>query len=275
MSKDIKGKKLLVGGGLATVALALLLTTGETGTDDMPPAASAAAPALMPAEQRYVQTGADERPMVQTVSSPGGSMQQGNVHQALQGLTQIRQQQCQSGNQMACQVLPQMPGYQQQLVQLEQACQSGKQGACAEYQKLSQRIFTAYSESAAVMQQGAAATAQMNAWRAQMNANAAASMANLQARGAAGQAAHEARQEANAAMNRNWAAGQASIDRGHGRYGDGIYEGTTMNGGGVQARVPYGSTGYTDGYGNVVAVPNGQRGPDGWQPMDPTYAAPR
>lgn len=275
MSKGITGNKLLVGSGLAAVALVVTLATGETTTDGVPPAASTAAPALALAEQRYIRTGSDEQPMLQTVSSPRGSAQQADVHRALQGLTQIRQQQCQSGNHLACQVLPQMPGYQQQLVQLEQACQSGKQSACGEYEKLSQRIFTAYSESAAVMQQGAAATAQMDAWRAQMNANAASSMANLQARGAAGQAAHEARQESNAAMNRSWAAGQASIDRGHGRYVDGIYEGTTMNGGGVQARVPHGTTGYTDGYGNVVAVPNGQRGPDGWQAMDPTYAAPR
>ena len=284
MSKGIMDRKLLVGGGLAAVALAVMLTTGETGTNGAQPAVStasavepamAAQPALMPAEQRSIQTDSEQQPMVHTVSSPRGAAQQGDVYRALQGLTQIRQQQCQSGNQLACQVLLQMPGYQQQLAQLEQACQSGNQGACGQYQSLSQRIFTAYSESAAVMQQGAAAMAQMDAWRAQMNSNAAASMANLQARGAAGQAAHEARQESHAAMNRSWQAGQDSIDRSHGRTIDGIYEGTTMNGGGVQARVPYGTTGYTDGNGNVVAVPNGQRGPDGWQAMQPTYAAPR
>lgn len=200
---------------------------------------------------------------------------QGGAEQALEGLIQIRQQQCQSGNSLACQVLPQMPDYQRQLQQYGQGCQSGDRQACAAYQALGERIFTAYSESAAVMRDGEAAMARMNAWRAQMNANAAASMANLEARGAAGRAAHDARQESYAAMNRSWVEGQARSDRNHGRYVDGIYNGTTMDGGGVQARVDYGSTGYTDGHGNVVAVPNGGRPPDGYTQMNPTYAAPR
>lgn len=270
MRKGNAGNRLLLGGALTAAALATMWLTTESEPIATPPT-DAAQPALHPA----IHTGADEQPMAQRISAPGNSARHGEVQQALQGLTQIRQQQCQSGNQMACQVLPQMPGIQQQLAQFEQGCKAGNRNACAQYDNLAQRIFTAYSESAAVMQQGAAAMAQMDAWRAQMNANAAASMANLQARGAAGQAAHEARQDANAAMNRSWAAGQASIDRSQGRAVDRIYEGTTMNGAGVQARVPYGSTGYTDGHGNVVAVPDGQRGPDGWQQMQPTYAAPR
>ncbi|BAK67375.1 hypothetical protein SLG_27000 [Sphingobium sp. SYK-6] len=125
------------------------------------------------------------------------------------------------------------------------------------------------------MQAGEAGMAQMNAWRAQMNSNAAASMANLRAQGAASQAAQEARQESYDTTNRNWKAGQDSLDRNHGRAVDGVYEGTTMDGAGVQARVPYGSTGYTDGNGNVLAVPKGGRAPDGWQEMKETYKAPR
>ena len=125
------------------------------------------------------------------------------------------------------------------------------------------------------MRAGAEGKAQMDAWRGQMNANAAASMANLQARAAAGQAAHNARQESYAIQNQTWADGQASAERGQGRFVDGIYGGTTMDGGGVQSRIPYGATGYTDGRGNVVAVPDGGSPPDGWQPMNETYAAPQ
>ena len=116
--------------------------------------------------------------------------------------------------------------------------------------------------------------ARMDAWRAQMNRNADASLANLRAQGAAGQAAHEARQQSYDAMNRSWQAGQESSDRTQGRTIDSIYEGTTMDGGGVQTRVPYGERGYTDGYGNVVTVPQGGTAPDGWQPMRETYAVP-
>lgn len=302
MNNGMMGKKLLIGCGLGAVALAVVLGSGATQDDgapmpanSMPAMAAAEMPGVMvepgmegnsPERIRQVTSDQDygddryqqrrgQQPMLQQVNAQQGMPNGAEVQRALQGLTQIRQQQCQSGNHLACQVLPQMPGYSQQLTQLEQGCRSGNQNACGAYQNLSQRIFTAYSESAAVMQQGAAAMAQMDAWRGQMNANAANSMANLQARGAAGQAAHQARQEANAAMNRSWEAGQASIDRGHGRYVDGIYNGTTMHGGGVQSRIPYGSTGYTDGNGNVIAVPNGSRAPDGWQAMDPTYAAPR
>ncbi len=114
----------------------------------------------------------------------------------------------------------------------------------------------------------------MDGWRAQMNRNAAASLANLRAQGAAGQAAHEARQQSFDAMNRGWQAGQESSDRTQGRTIDRIYEGTTMDGGGVQTRVPYGERGYTDGYGKVITVPEGGTPPDGWQPMKETYAVP-
>jgi len=76
-------------------------------------------------------------------------------------------------------------------------------------------------------------------------------------------------------MNQAWETGQASIDRNHGRAVDLIYEGDTAQGGGVQSRIPYGSTGYTDGGGNVVAVPNGAAPPPGYQQMRPSYAAPR
>jgi hypothetical protein len=167
-----------------------------------------------------------------------GDPQQDGAQQALAGLLQIRQEQCQSGNRLACDALPEFPGRSRQLAQLSQACQSGDGQACASYRKLAERIFTAYSESAAVMRSGAEAMAQMNGWRAQMNRNAEASLANLRAQGAAGQAAHEARQQSYDAMNRGWQAGQDSSDRTQGRTIDRIYEGTTMDGGGVQARIP-------------------------------------
>ena len=203
----------------------------------------------------------------------GGQMGGGQAEQALQGLIQIRQQQCQMGNSMACQSLQQFPAYQQQLAQLGQSCQSGNQQACGEYQSLAQRILTAYKESTAVMQAGEQGMAQMNAWRGQMNANAANSMANLRAQAARGQAAHEARQETYAGMNRSWQAGQDSAARGQGRYVDGIYGGTTMDGGGSQARIDHGSTGYVDGNGNVIAVPNGGTPPPGYTQMNETYRA--
>jgi hypothetical protein len=202
---------------------------------------------------------------------PGGGARQGPVMQALAGLEQIRQRQCQMGNQLACQELPRYPGYRQQVAQLDQGCQSGDSRACGEFDTAARRFFTAYQESAAVMQAGDAATAQMNGWRDQMNRNAAASMANLNARAAAGQRAHEARQQMYDGMNRSWAQQQAMSDRAQGRRIDTIYEGTTMDGGGVQSRIGYGSTGYTDGRGNVIAVPNGSAPPDGWQRMNDTY----
>lgn len=269
-------KKLLLGislGGAALMSvltLAALTDAGEYSTteDGMTPEQQGAMMA------GYGDPGQPQASGQQAGGPPSGTHAQGNVQQALAGLTQIRQQQCQSGNQLACQVLPQMPGYQQQLAQMDQGCRSGDSQACSAYDGLAQQIFTAYSESAAVMQAGEAGMAQMDAWRAQMNRNAANSMADLQARGAAGQAAHNARQESHAAMNRNWEAGQASIDRGHGRFIDGIYEGTTMDGGGVQSRIPHGSTGYTDGYGNVITGREGGQAPDGWQEMTPTYAEP-
>lgn len=204
----------------------------------------------------------------------GGNAEQDGAQQALEGLAQIRQQQCQSGNQLACQAVPTIPGIRARLTQLGQSCQSGESQACGSYRDLSQRIFTAYSENAAVMRQGDEGTAEMDAWRNQMNTNAAASMANLQSIGARGQAAHAARQESFAAMNKAWAAGQASGERTQGRFIDGIYEGTTMSGGGVQARIDYGQTGYTDGHGDVVNGPEGSSAPSGYQEMTPTYAAP-
>jgi len=203
-----------------------------------------------------------------------GNQQQDGAQQALLGLLQIRQEQCQSGNQLACDALPEFPGHSRQLAQLSQGCQAGDGQACTSYRNLSESIFTAYSESAAVMRNGAAAMAQMDAWRAQMNRNADASLANLRAQGAAGQAAHEARQQSYDSMNQAWQAGQESSDRTQGRTIDSIYGGTTMDGGGVQTRVPYGETGYTDGNGNVVTVPHGGTAPDGWQPMRETYAVP-
>lgn len=195
--------------------------------------------------------------------------------QTLEGLMAIRQEQCQSGNGLACQSLQQLPPYAQQVTQLAQQCGAGNASACHSFDQLAQQIRTAHDESAAVMRAGAEGMARMNAWRSQMNDNAAASVAALEAQGAAGQAAHNARQQQYAQMNQTWEAGQASIDRNHGRAVDRIYEGTTMSGGGVQSRIPYGSTGYTDGAGNVVAVPNGGSPPPGYQQMRPTYAAPR
>lgn len=209
-------------------------------------------------------------------ASRGGPRQasEDQAQQALQGLYAIRQQQCQSGNTLACQSLGEFPGHSQQLAQAGQACRAGNQQACATYNTLSQRIFKAYAESAQVMQAGAQSAAQMDAWRSQMNANHAGNMARLDAQAAAGQAAHQARQETYAAMNQTWENGQAAGERNTGRFNDYIYEGTTVDGGGVQTRVPHGSTGYTDGHGNVAAVPEGGEGPDGWQKMNPTYAAP-
>ena len=202
----------------------------------------------------------------------GGAANPAEAQQALEGLAQIRQQQCQMGNQLACQVLPSFAAVRRQLAQAAEECRSG---SCDSYNQLSQRIFTSYSESAGVMRAGEQGMAQMDAWRGQMNRNAANNLATLQGLAARGQAAHEARQESNAAMSRGWQAGQDSMERSHGRFVDRIYEGTTMDRGGVQARIADGSTGYTDGYGNVIAVPDGQRAPDGWQKMSPTYAAPR
>ncbi|GEM_PF-2166378 len=269
-------KKLWIGCGLGGVALMSLLAMdglAEEGGWSGPSGEMAmAGRSLMPMGDAGADQPQNSAP--QPGAQQAGISGQGEAHQALAGLTQIRQQQCQSGNQLACKVLPEMPGYGQQLTQMDQGCRSGDQNACNSYQNLAQRIFTAYSESAAVMQAGEAGMAQMNSWRAQMNQNAANSMANLQAQAAAGQAAHNARQETYATMNRNWEAGQASQDRSHGRFIDGIYEGTTMHGGGVQSRIPHGSTGYTDGYGNVITGREGGQAPDGWQEMTPTYAAP-
>jgi hypothetical protein len=265
MSSTTFGKKFWVGSALAGVALVVMLAAGEPAQGDAASPALGGAPV---AQGGALQAGARD----QAPPSVTGAAPRGEARQALAGLVQIRQRQCQMGNQLACQVLPEMPAQEQKLAKLEAACQSGD---CGEYNAFAQKIVTAYSESAAVMRAGDAGMAQMDAWRAQMNRNAAGSMAALQAQGAAGQAAHQARQESYAAMNRSWDAQQASSDRTQGRTIDRIYEGTTMHGGGVQSRIDYGSTGYTDGRGNVVAVPNGGRAPDGWEEMQPTYAAPR
>ncbi|MDP3173136.1 MAG: hypothetical protein Q8M88_01725 [Phenylobacterium sp.] len=196
------------------------------------------------------------------------------AQQALQGLYAIRQQQCQTGNTLACQSLGAFAGQDRQLAQAGQACRAGDQRACEMLDTMSQNILKAYAESAQVMQAGAQGAAQMDAWRSQMNANHAANMARLGAQAAAGQAAHQARQENYAAMNQTWANGQAAVERNTGRFNDYIYEGTTVSGGGVQTFVPHGSTGYTDGAGNVVVGQEGGEAPSGWRQMDPTYAAP-
>lgn len=271
-------KKVMIATGLAGVALVGILAESQN-------AASIGDAAFIGVELN----GPDQDIMVDAAQIPvngsraatmpaeataGGNSGQDGALQALEGLAQIRQQQCQSGNQLACQVIPTIPGVRAQLTQLGQSCGSGESQACGSYRSLSQRIFTAYFESAAVMRQGDEAMAQMNSWRNQMNANAAASMANLQATGARGQAAHAAQQEAYAAMNDTWAAGQASGERTQGRFIDGIYEGTTMSGGGVQARIGYGQTGYIDGYGNVITGPEGSNAPTGYEEMTPTYATP-
>lgn len=218
-----------------------------------------------------------ERQRPTQVAMQGGPQQAVNdqAQQALQGLYGIRQQQCQMGNSLACQSLGEFPRHSQTLAQSGQACRSGNQQACGAYNALSQKIFKAYAESAQVMQAGAQANAQMDAWRAQMNGNHAANMARLGQQAAAGQAAHEARQGMYAGMNQTWQNGQASGERSTGRFNDYIYEGTTVNGGGVQTRIPNGSVGYTDGYGNVAVGPEGGTPPSGWQQMTPTYAAPR
>ena len=221
------------------------------------------------ATQRGPQSGAQQASQVGPQQASDDEAQQ-----ALQGLYAIRQQQCQSGNTLACQSLGEFSGHSQKLAQSGQACRAGNQQACGTYNTLSQSIFKAYAESAQVMRAGAQGAAQMDAWRSQMNANHAGNMARLDAQAAAGQAAHQARQETYAAMNQTWANGQAAAERNTGRFNDYIYEGTTVNGGGVQTFVPHGSTGYTDGHGNVVVGQEGGEAPSGWQRMNPTYAAP-
>lgn len=279
MAKSLADRKWLWASGLGAVALVaafagsgaseetILPTTGQTllaGSSEAPDGGGMQDRLPAMADGRYQN--------VQYDPQDSGAEGQGGAEQALEGLAQIRQQQCQMGNQLACQALPTIPGIRRQLAEAARTCRSGD---CGAYDSLARRIFTAYSESAAVMRAGEQGMAQMDAWRAQMNRNAAESMANLRAQGARGQAAHEARQESYAAMNRNWQSTQDSIDRRHGSTIDRIYEGTTMNGGGVQARVDDGYLGYTDGNGNVISVPEGEQPPAGWQPMTPTYAPPR
>lgn len=259
--------KRFVLGGLLLALAACSDGGGEATAQGGPQQAFLGGPG--PGPQGAPQPGA---PLAPQVGPQQASQDQ--AQQALQGLHAIRQQQCQSGNTLACQSLGEFPGHSQQLAHAGQACRAGDQQACGAYNNLSQRIFKAYAESAQVMQAGAQSAAQMDAWRAQMNANHAGNMARLGAQAAAGQAAHQARQEMYAAQNQAWANGQAAAERTTGRFNDYIYEGTTVDGGGVQTRVPYGSTGYTDGYGNVAVVPEGGEGPTGWQEMNPTYAAP-
>lgn len=263
--QNIMGK---IVGGSAAYAVALVLTSvlGGCGAEEG-------------VTDGYVTAGRDSTSSavgtadVAQSESHGAETQQ--VLQALQGLMAIRQDQCQSGNNLACQSLQAGPPVFERVRQLGQTCQRGDDSACSAFNELAQQIQTAYSESAAVMQAGADGMARMNAWRSNMNANAAANMAALQAQSAAGQAAHNARQQQYAQMNQAWEAGQAGIDRNHGRAVDRIYEGTTMDGGGVQSRIPYGSTGYTDGSGNVIAVPSGVGAPAGYRQMSPTHAAPQ
>lgn len=269
-------KKAVIANGLVGVALVSILAEGQSaaGIGD----AAFAGADLNGRDQGMMmhasQTSMNGAPAIPADGVAGGHTGQDGAQQALEELAQMREQQCQSGNQLACQAVPTIPGIRTQLTELGQSCQSGDSQACGSYRNLAQRIRTAYSESAAVMRQGVEGMAQMDAWRNQMNTNAAASMANLQSMGARGQAAHAARQESYAAMNKAWAAGQASGERTQGRFIDGIYEATTMSGGGVQARIDYGQTGYIDGYGNVVTGPEGGSAPDGYQEMTPTYAAP-
>lgn len=199
----------LVKSSIATVMLVTLLAgcgsrdsvDGDTGFADGQPAA--------------------DEGITRTVSD---NSQQDGAQQALQGLLQIRQEQCQSGNQLACQSLNEFPGHSQHLTQWFQACRSGDGQACGSYKNLAEKIFNAYSESAAVMRQGEEAMARMNAWRAQMNRNADASLANLRAQGAAGQAAHEARQQSYEAANGAWQPGQEGSDIAQQQRIDQIYE---------------------------------------------------
>lgn len=169
---------------------------------------------------------ADSQPVVEEgmASKVSGSSPQDSAQEALRGLWQIRQEQCQSGNQLACQSLNEFSVHSQHLTQWLQACRSGDSQACGSYKNLAEKIFFAYSESAAVMRQGEEAMARMNAWRAQMNRNADASLANLRAQGAAGQAAHDARQQSNEALNGAWQSGQIGGDIAQQQRVDQIYE---------------------------------------------------
>lgn len=232
----------------------------------------AAQPGAAMPQAGATQPGAAIQPAAASRRDAGG--EQGDAQRALQGLMQIRQQQCQSGNGLACQSLPEFPRHHQRLTQTGQACRAGSEQACASYRDLSQSIFKAYAESAAVMRQGAQSMARMDAWRSQMNANHADNMARLNVQAAAGQAAHNARQQTYDTMNQTWANGQAAAERNTGRFNDAIYEGTTMSGGGVRTFVPHGSTAYTDGAGNVAVGAEGGEAPAGWTPMAPTYAPP-
>ena len=192
------GKRAIIGWGLGGVALAVAVGLGATGggVDRDPQLVVADLGDMQAGDASYASYDAAAMPQGAAPQDmpPQGAIPHGDAQQALMALAQIRRQQCQNGIQQACQGVQQIPGYEQQLARWGSACRSGDRQACGQYQNLAQRIFTAYSESAAVMRAGAEGMAQMNAWRGQMNANAAASMSNLQARGAAGQAAHDARQ---------------------------------------------------------------------------------
>src|SRR5690349_10168647 len=115
MNGGITGRKFFIGCGLAGVGLAAIITTNETRGDEVSQARSAAVAPVAQASGRGFEPQASQL----------SSARQGEVLQALEDLTQIRKEQCQSGNQLACQVLTQMPGYGRQLSQLDETCQSG------------------------------------------------------------------------------------------------------------------------------------------------------
>lgn len=282
--KRLKSKKAVWGASLAGVALIVAVASGAGASEDgwagglgdadaSSPATDALTSSFAQMDDRHAQYRQDSSAV--SLPAEGPDAANGQAEQALDALVGLRQQQCQMGNQMACQALPAFNKVRAELARSRHSCRAGASSGCDSYAALSQRIFKSYSETAAVMQAGEQGMANMNAWRNQMNQNAANSMANLQALGARGQAAHAARQEMYDGMHRSWQAQQDSIARQHGQRIDRIYEGTTMHGGGVQNRIDDGFVGYTDGYGNVTQVPEGRDGPDGWQRMQPTFAAPR
>ncbi len=203
----------LPGAGVAAAVLACLL--GGCGSNDSLGLDGGEDPAMA----AIPDVSGGEMAPANTANPPADGAQD-----ALAGLYRIRQEQCQSGNQLACNSLSEFAVHSQHLAQWGQACNAGDSGSCQSYRNLAEQIFTAYSESAAVMRQGEEAMAQMDAWRGQMNRNAAASMENLRAQGAAGQAAHEARQQVYGAMNDGWQAGQDGSDYAQQQRIDQIYE---------------------------------------------------
>lgn len=205
----------------------------------------------------------------------GGSAMAGGAEQALQQVAMMRQAWCQQGNQLACQSLSAMPGHQQKLAQSAAGCRQGNQRACGEYNNLAQRIFQEVSNMTGINQSHQQNMGTIAAGTAAMTAGHNQRMGEIQRRGAANTAAHNARQESYGAMNQTYNNTQAMGERNTGRFNDYIYEGTTMQGGGVQTRAPYGSTAYTDGSGNVVYGAQGGQAPSGWQELTPSYEAPQ